>query len=76
MGVPPRVLMIGAGKPAYAGEPTGYATSAAYGYTFGASIARAWLPAELACAGTRVEVEHFRTRFPPRSPRSRCSTPP
>ena len=41
------------------GAPVGYVTSAAYGYTIGASIAYAWLPAELAEPGTPLEVEYF-----------------
>jgi glycine cleavage system aminomethyltransferase T len=41
------------------GVPVGYVTSAAYGYTIDASIAYAWLPAELAEPGTPLEVEYF-----------------
>ena len=41
------------------GRPVGYVTSAAYGYTIGAPIAYAWLPAEHTAPGTRVEVEYF-----------------
>ena len=37
----------------------GYVTGAATGHTVGASIAHAWVPAERAAAGTRVEVETF-----------------
>jgi glycine cleavage system aminomethyltransferase T len=40
------------------GEPAGYVTSAAFGYTVGRSIAYAWLPAG-AAPRTRVEVETF-----------------
>jgi dimethylglycine oxidase len=41
------------------GRPVGYVTSAAYGYTIGAPIAYAWLPAEHATPGTAVEIEYF-----------------
>jgi glycine cleavage system aminomethyltransferase T/glycine/D-amino acid oxidase-like deaminating enzyme len=44
--------------------PVGYVTSAAYGYTIDRSIAYAWLPAEHAAPGTRVEVEYFGRRVP------------
>ncbi len=41
-------------------EPViGYVTGAATGHTVGAAIAHAWVPAERATAGTRVEVESF-----------------
>ncbi|HEY5835736.1 GcvT family protein [Streptomyces sp.] len=47
-------------EPVYVdGRPVGYVTSAAYGYTIGAPIAYAWLPAEHAAPGTRVEIEYF-----------------
>ena len=46
------------------GVPVGYVTSAAYGYTIGASIAYAWLPAGLTAPGTPVEVEYFGARLP------------
>ncbi|MER6924144.1 glycine cleavage T C-terminal barrel domain-containing protein, partial [Streptomyces spiralis] len=42
----------------------GYVTSAAYGYTIGAPIAYAWLPAEHAAPGTPVEIEYFGARVP------------
>jgi dimethylglycine oxidase len=42
----------------------GYVTSAAYGYTISAGIAYAWLPAELATAGTRLEIGYFDRRLP------------
>ncbi|MFP5068237.1 FAD-dependent oxidoreductase [Pseudonocardia nantongensis] len=42
---------------------SGYVTSAAVGYTSGRSIAYAWLPAERAGAGTRMEVETFGRRL-------------
>ncbi|MGX6603084.1 GcvT family protein [Micromonosporaceae bacterium Da 78-11] len=40
-------------------RPVGYVTSAAYGHTVGAPIAYAWLPAELATPGTRVQIGYF-----------------
>ncbi|MCX5537291.1 FAD-dependent oxidoreductase [Streptomyces sp. NBC_00006] len=44
------------------GHPCGYVTSAAYGYTLGRPIAYAWLPAEHAEPGTRVEIGYFGDR--------------
>lgn len=41
----------------------GHVTSAAVGHATGSSIAYAWLPAERAAAGTRVEVESFGRRL-------------
>ncbi|MFE7271489.1 FAD-dependent oxidoreductase [Streptomyces sp. NPDC057623] len=50
-------------EPVYVdGRPVGYVTSAAYGYTVGAPIAYAWLPAEHATPGTPVEIEYFGAR--------------
>jgi glycine cleavage system aminomethyltransferase T len=46
------------------GEPVGYVTSAAYGYSIGRSIAYAWLPRAAASAGTTVEVGYFGDRLP------------
>lgn len=43
------------------GEPVGYVTSAAYGYTVGRPIAYAWLPISVE-VGDAVEVEYFGTR--------------
>ncbi|MGN9761539.1 GcvT family protein [Streptomyces sp. SD31] len=52
-------------EPVYvAGRPVGYVTSAAYGYTIGAPIAYAWLPAEHAAPGTPVEIEYFGAKVP------------
>jgi glycine cleavage system aminomethyltransferase T len=45
-----------------AGEPAGYVTSAAHGYTIGRSIAYAWLPALE--VGAAVEIEYFSRRYP------------
>jgi glycine cleavage system aminomethyltransferase T len=38
-------------------------TSAAYGYTIGAGIAYAWLPAELSTPGTEVQIGYFDSRL-------------
>jgi dimethylglycine oxidase len=46
------------------GEPVGFVTSAAYGYSIGRSIAYAWLPLELASPATKVEIEYFAERHP------------
>ena len=70
-------------EPVWAGSrPVGFVTSAAYGYSVGASIAYAWLPAGLAGEGTAVEVEYFGARhaatvapdplFDPGMARMRC----
>ncbi|HEY1819314.1 MAG TPA: FAD-dependent oxidoreductase [Trebonia sp.] len=47
-----------------AGAALGYVTSAGFGFTIGAPLAYAWLPADAAVAGTRVEVEYFGDRYP------------
>ncbi|HET7479960.1 MAG TPA: glycine cleavage T C-terminal barrel domain-containing protein, partial [Rubrobacteraceae bacterium] len=58
----PNVVVVG-NEPVYSGgEPVGYVTSAAYGYSIGKSIAYGWLPPELSRVGTRVEVEYFGER--------------
>lgn len=46
-----------------ADEAVGYVTSADQGYTVGASIAYAWLPAGLAEPGARVEIASFGDRY-------------
>ncbi|MBA3489556.1 MAG: FAD-dependent oxidoreductase [Longispora sp.] len=52
-------------EPVYVdGVPVGYVTSAAYGYTIGASIAYAWLPASASIPGTRVHIEYFGEKLP------------
>jgi glycine cleavage system aminomethyltransferase T len=52
-------------EPVFAdGRPVGYVTSAAFGYTIGRSIAYAWLPADCATPGQRVEIESFGERWP------------
>ncbi|SDX74743.1 Glycine cleavage system T protein (aminomethyltransferase) [Amycolatopsis xylanica] len=45
------------------GRPSGYVTSAAYGYTIGKNIAYAWLPSSI---DGPVEIEYFGTRIPVR----------
>lgn len=45
------------------GKTGGYITSAAYGYTVGAPIAYAWLPAS-AVEGSSVEIDYFGKRIP------------
>jgi dimethylglycine oxidase len=52
-------------EPVFAdGQPVGYVTSAAYGYTIGRGIACAWLPAELATPRRQVEIGWFDRRIP------------
>jgi glycine cleavage system aminomethyltransferase T len=46
------------------GQPVGYVTSAAYGYTIEKGIAYAWLPVEAAAVGTEVEIGYFDKRVP------------
>lgn len=63
IGDPAQVVM--GSEPVYAGgAPAGYVTSAAYGYTIGASIAYAWLPAAVAAPGNAVEIGYFGERVP------------
>ncbi|MBA2441439.1 MAG: FAD-dependent oxidoreductase, partial [Rubrobacter sp.] len=58
----PSVVVMGS-EPVWSGDAAvGYVTSAAYGYTVGRSIAYAWLPPELAEAGTGLEIEYFGAR--------------
>ncbi|KAB8183630.1 GcvT family protein [Microbispora catharanthi] len=50
-------------EPVYdGGTSVGYVTSAAFGYTIGKGIAYAWLPAELATPGRRLEIGYFDRR--------------
>ncbi|BBH64021.1 sarcosine dehydrogenase [Actinoplanes sp. OR16] len=52
------------GEPVYAGGfVVGHVTSAAYGWTAGAPIALAWLPAALSVPGTQVEIGYFDRRL-------------
>ena len=62
----PSAVVMGK-EPVYAdGAPVGFVTSAAYGYSVGASIAYAWLPASSAAPGSRVDIEYFGVRLPAR----------
>ncbi|GAB2847450.1 hypothetical protein GCM10027074_12700 [Streptomyces deserti] len=69
VGSPPLVIqdqqsVVMGHEPVYVdGRPVGYVTSAAYGYTIGAPIAYAWLPAGHAAPGTPVEIEYFGARI-------------
>ena len=52
-------------EPVLAGaEAVGFTTSAGYGYSAGASLAYAWLPAELSEPGTSLQVSYFDRRHP------------
>ena len=55
----PRSVALGNEPVRAGGEICGRVTSGGYGYTLGASIAYAYLPAEQAEAGTEVAVEVF-----------------
>jgi glycine cleavage system aminomethyltransferase T/glycine/D-amino acid oxidase-like deaminating enzyme len=55
----PRSVALGNEPVRAGGEICGRVTSGGYGYTVGASIAYAYLPAEHAAAGTEVAVEVF-----------------
>ena len=56
------------------GEPVGYVTSAAFGYSVGRSIAYGWLPAAVAVPGTAVEIDCVRRAAGGHGGRrSRCS---
>lgn len=46
----------------HAGDPVGYVTSAAFGYTIGKPIAYAYLPSSIG-EGEAVEIEYFGTRI-------------
>ncbi|SDD84975.1 GcvT family protein [Nocardioides lianchengensis] len=46
------------------GEPVGYVTSAAWGFTVERAIAYAWVPAALAEVGTELEIGYFDQRLP------------
>jgi glycine cleavage system aminomethyltransferase T/glycine/D-amino acid oxidase-like deaminating enzyme len=60
-----RETVVMGGEPVYAdGTAVGYVTSADYGYTVGASIAYAWLPAPLAVPGEVAAIEYFGERVP------------
>jgi glycine cleavage system aminomethyltransferase T len=59
----PAAVVLGKEPVHVDGAPSGYVTSAAYGYTLGRCVAYAWLPAGLA-AGTGVHVEYFGEKVP------------
>ncbi|MEV4054980.1 FAD-dependent oxidoreductase [Amycolatopsis sp. NPDC049688] len=56
-----RTVVLGKEPVFVDGVPSGYVTSAAYGYTVGRPIAYAWLPAS-AGIGSSVEIEYFGRR--------------
>ncbi len=60
----PRSVALGSEPVRIEGETAGRVTSGGYGYTVGSSIAYAYVPAERAEPGTRVEVEIFGTWVP------------
>ncbi|MFI6099137.1 FAD-dependent oxidoreductase [Lentzea sp. NPDC051213] len=53
-------VVLGSEPVFHRGEPVGYVTSAAYGYTTGLNIAYAWLPGDI---DDEVEIEYFGTRI-------------
>jgi len=55
----PHMVVMGKEPVFHDGIPVGHVTSAAFGYTVGAPIAYAWLPASLAAPGTTVEIGYF-----------------
>jgi glycine cleavage system aminomethyltransferase T/glycine/D-amino acid oxidase-like deaminating enzyme len=55
-------MVLGKEPVYFKGEPAGYVTSAAYGYTIGRPIAYAWLPAATA-VGDSVDIEYFGRRI-------------
>ncbi|WP_327357588.1 GcvT family protein [Streptomyces sp. NBC_01304] len=58
----PAAVVLGK-EPVYVGgTPSGYVTSAAYGYTLGRCVAYAWLPA--LPSGTGVHIEYFGEKVP------------
>jgi glycine cleavage system aminomethyltransferase T/glycine/D-amino acid oxidase-like deaminating enzyme len=60
----PAAVVMGS-EPVYAdGRPVGYVTSAAFGYTIEKNIAYAWIPADRATPGDRLEIEYFGERVP------------
>ncbi len=54
-----RSVVMGKEPVYHRGDRIGYVTSAAYGYTAGVGIAYAWLPAQVAVAGTDVQIGYF-----------------
>ncbi|MEU9734722.1 FAD-dependent oxidoreductase [Streptomyces sp. NPDC048002] len=58
----PAHVVLGKEPVLVGGVPSGYVTSAAYGYTLGRCVAYAWLP--VLPAGTAVHIEYFGERLP------------
>ena len=59
----PSAVVLGKEPVHVDGRPSGYVTSAGYGYTVGRTVAYAWLPATHAVPGRQVEVEYFGKRL-------------
>ncbi|MFM7717994.1 MAG: glycine cleavage T C-terminal barrel domain-containing protein, partial [Actinomycetota bacterium] len=55
----PRTVVMGKEPILHDGRVVSYVTSANYGYAIGRGIVYGYLPADLAVAGTPVEVEYF-----------------
>jgi glycine cleavage system aminomethyltransferase T/glycine/D-amino acid oxidase-like deaminating enzyme len=55
----PATMVMGSEPVLVDGVPSGYVTSAAFGYTVGRAIAYAWLPAAASVPGTAVTIEYF-----------------
>ncbi|MFF2851176.1 glycine cleavage T C-terminal barrel domain-containing protein [Streptomyces sp. NPDC058001] len=76
----PSAVVLGHEPVHIGGAPSGYVTSAAYGYTLGRCVAYAWLPALE--SGTGVHIEYFGEKvaatvadeplFDPKMTRIRC----
>lgn len=60
----PQAVVMGKEPVLDDGEPVGYVTSAAWGFTVERAIAYAWLPAALTTPGTEVEIGYFDERLP------------
>ncbi len=60
----PDGIMVGSEPVFVDGVPSGYVTSAAYGYTLGLPLAYAWLPTAAAVPGTAVQIGYFGARIP------------
>jgi len=60
----PQAVVMGKEPVLHGGEPVGYVTSAAWGFTVERAIAYAWVPASLAGPGTEVEIGYFDQRLP------------
>jgi dimethylglycine oxidase len=58
----PAAVVMGKEPVFVEGVPAGYVTSAAFGYSVGASIAYAWLPSDVAIPGRTVEIDYFGVR--------------